>query len=114
MARRTSVALMAISLCSVLAACGGTTSTSGTTTVRRANLARSFHVPLVRSLEDDRSECVPRTVFFAYDSDRLDGSSRDELQRAARCMRRGVAQSLHLVGSTDPRGTEEYNLALGE
>jgi outer membrane protein OmpA-like peptidoglycan-associated protein len=119
MTRRISVArlvMAAISICSVLAlGCGGTTTTSRATTIAsRANYSRSLHVPLVRTLDDDRSECTPHTVFFSYDSDRLDGDSRGELERAARCMRRGMAQTLHLVGSTDPRGTEEYNLALGE
>ena len=32
----------------------------------------------------------------------------------ANCIIRGRGLPIHLVGAADPRGTEEYNLALGE
>ena len=116
MHRRLSVATLAISISSVLllAACG---STATTTTSRASTTARYSRRPapqLARDMGDDRSECIPRTVYFEFDDDRLGQSSRRELQRAAQCLRRGEQQSIHLVGSTDTRGTEEYNLALGE
>src|SRR5688572_22934270 len=115
MHRRLSVATLAISIFSVLVGCGSSaTSSSATTITRRSTSLRHPAAPLARDMGEDRSECVPRTVYFAYDDDRLDDASRRELQRAARCLRRGGDQSIHLVGSTDARGTEEYNLALGE
>ena len=60
--------------------------------------------------------CVIETVYFAFDSSELDSSARAALQEAVECYR-GQADpglSLLLTGAADPRGTEEYNIALGE
>ncbi len=60
-------------------------------------------------------ECALQTVYFAYDSAELDSASRAEIQRAVECYRdKNATVRLRLVGATDPRGTEEYNIALGE
>ena len=59
--------------------------------------------------------CVVETVYFAFDSAELDSSSRAALQEAVECFRgQGSGASLLLSGAADPRGTEEYNIALGE
>jgi peptidoglycan-associated lipoprotein len=59
--------------------------------------------------------CVVETVYFAFDSAELDSSSRAALQEAVECFRgQGSGVSLLLSGAADPRGTEEYNIALGE
>jgi peptidoglycan-associated lipoprotein len=58
--------------------------------------------------------CGLEPVHFAYDSSELDHDARDVLSNDARCLRdRGMPQ-VTVTGMTDPRGTEEYNLALGE
>ena len=57
--------------------------------------------------------CQLPVIYFAYDSDDLDAASRDALQASARCLQAGGGEVL-FTGSTDPRGTEEYNLALGD
>ena len=45
----------------------------------------------------------------------LDAPARDAIDRAAQCWRqRGIPAALRLTGATDPNGTNEYNLALGE
>ena len=62
----------------------------------------------------EEGPCTIETVYFGFDSDNLDGSTRDLIQRNVECMRTlGVAR-VHLTGFTDPQGTEEYNLALGD
>lgn len=61
--------------------------------------------------------CALRSVYFAFDSIELRQDSRDALAEAARCLTsREVAKDARtaLVGMADPRGTEEYNLALGD
>lgn len=64
---------------------------------------------------DTRSSCALRPVAFAFDDATLDDRARDALTENARCLRaRGDVARLVLVGHADPRGTEEYNLALGE
>jgi peptidoglycan-associated lipoprotein len=57
--------------------------------------------------------CEVRPVYFAYDSSELDSRARSSLETSARCLtqRNNTAR---VTGMTDPRGTEEYNLALGE
>ncbi len=53
---------------------------------------------------------------FGFDQDALSEADRDLLQQIARCVIDGPlkGKKLHLVGRADPRGTEEYNLALGD
>lgn len=58
--------------------------------------------------------CTIDPVYFAYDSSTLDTGARDQLAKNASCMKQNSVQRMHLVGLTDPRGTEEYNLALGD
>ncbi|MGB0680106.1 MAG: OmpA family protein [Polyangiales bacterium] len=58
--------------------------------------------------------CSLEAVYFSFDSDKLDNSSRDALSRNAKCIRDRNLDKVHLTGHADPRGTEEYNLALGD
>jgi peptidoglycan-associated lipoprotein len=54
-------------------------------------------------------------LYFGYDDSVLDQPSKDAITAAVECYRRnGAPANLRLTGATDPRGTEEYNLALGE
>jgi len=67
------------------------------------------------AVEPIEQPCVVETVYFAFDSAELDSSSRTALQEAVECFRgQGSGGSLLLSGAADPRGTEEYNIALGE
>ncbi len=59
-------------------------------------------------------QCELRTVYFGFDSDDLDASARDAVAANARCILERDIPHVHLTGYTDPRGTEEYNLALGD
>lgn len=61
-----------------------------------------------------RAACDVATVYFPFDSSDLSSESRDKLQATTTCMRQHDLTSAQVVGHTDPRGTEEYNLALGE
>jgi peptidoglycan-associated lipoprotein len=58
--------------------------------------------------------CDLNAVYFDYDSSTLSDSARDQLSRNATCIRERGVRAVQLTGMTDPRGTEEYNLALGE
>jgi peptidoglycan-associated lipoprotein len=66
-------------------------------------------------VEPAAQPCAVETVYFEFDSSDLDSSSRASLQEAVECFRgQGSGGSLLLTGAADPRGTEEYNIALGE
>ncbi|MBO6940429.1 MAG: OmpA family protein [Deltaproteobacteria bacterium] len=57
--------------------------------------------------------CDLQPVHYAFDSSDLDATARQRLQANSTCMRRGTNEVV-VTGRTDPRGTEEYNLALGD
>lgn len=57
--------------------------------------------------------CNVSPVYFAFDSSDLDSRARSTLEQNARCINERDARA-RVVGMTDPRGTEEYNLALGD
>lgn len=92
----------------------GESSTGGESTQHAAGGQRA--VALTPASPNEGAEpCSLRRVYFAYDSADLDDASRQAIQNAVECMRgRGAPARLHLTGATDPRGTEEYNIALGE
>ncbi|HEY1553259.1 MAG TPA: OmpA family protein [Kofleriaceae bacterium] len=53
---------------------------------------------------------------FSYNEFQLTSQDRDVLQQIATCVTRGPAKGhrLQLTGRADPRGTEEYNMGLGD
>jgi peptidoglycan-associated lipoprotein len=53
-------------------------------------------------------------VFFAYDSYALREEARSALQKNADFMKRRGTSKVVIEGHADSRGTNEYNLALGE
>lgn len=53
-------------------------------------------------------------VFFALDSDALDGAARARLDANAKLLRDHADAQITIEGHCDERGTVEYNLALGE
>lgn len=52
---------------------------------------------------------------FGYDDDELQPQDREVLELIAVCLTKGPlrGKQVQLIGRADPRGTEEYNLALG-
>jgi outer membrane protein OmpA-like peptidoglycan-associated protein len=58
---------------------------------------------------------VPDAPKFQFDDVQLVQQDRDVLDRVATCLTSGPLKghAVTLVGRADPRGTEEYNLALG-
>jgi peptidoglycan-associated lipoprotein len=60
------------------------------------------------------SACTSVKVHFAFNSSDIDSADRDGLERAARCMKADRALNISVAGNADERGTEEYNLALGD
>jgi peptidoglycan-associated lipoprotein len=53
------------------------------------------------------------TVYFDFDEFVLTSQATRALQEAVNCLKK-VNRKVRLVGHCDPRGTEEYNLALGD
>lgn len=55
-----------------------------------------------------------RDAFYAYDSSDLNEEARTSLSDSAKWLRENPAYTLTVEGHCDERGTEQYNLALGE
>ena len=54
------------------------------------------------------------SVYYAFDSSNLDESARNTLTHNAQCVQSKANRNVAVVGMADPRGTEEYNMALGD
>jgi len=71
--------------------------------------------PEPEPVQIEEARCELQTVYFAFDSAELDSTARTTIQEAVECFRgQGPQDGLMLIGACDPRGTEEYNIALGE
>jgi len=93
----------------------GADSTSGAEDTTTSAPAAQRHVELTPANPSGGERCSLSQVFFEYDSAELDEASRGAIEAAVDCFRtRGAPARLHLTGATDPRGTEEYNVLLGE
>ncbi len=61
----------------------------------------------------ERPRCEPVSAHFGYDDSELSAPARETLANYQRCVQRLGVDRVRVRGMTDPRGTEEYNLALG-
>jgi peptidoglycan-associated lipoprotein len=67
-----------------------------------------------KSLEELNAERPLADVRFEYDQATLDEEDRSTLQKNAEWMKRWQSTRVSIEGHCDARGTNEYNLALGE
>lgn len=60
--------------------------------------------------------CDMPLAYFEFDSAAVSGGARRALDALAACFTTGAlkARSLKIVGHADPRGTRDYNFALGQ
>jgi peptidoglycan-associated lipoprotein len=66
------------------------------------------------SLAELNAKAPLEDVFFAYDKADLSDRSRTSLQKNADWLRKWTSTRVTIEGHADSRGTNEYNLALGE
>jgi peptidoglycan-associated lipoprotein len=58
--------------------------------------------------------CELKSVYFGFDQSTIPDEAREGLGKDADCIKEAGDKGLYLIGHTDPRGTEEYNIALSE
>jgi peptidoglycan-associated lipoprotein len=58
--------------------------------------------------------CTSVRVHFDFNSSDISSADRDGLERAARCLKADRQLHIAISGNADERGTEEYNMALGD
>ena len=66
------------------------------------------------TLDELNQKGVLSDVFFAYDSTELTDEARAILQKNVDYLKRWTSTKVLVEGHADSRGTNEYNLALGE
>lgn len=54
------------------------------------------------------------TIYFAFDQDRLSPEGMSTLQRVGEVLHKHPTLKIRVEGNCDERGTEEYNLLLGQ
>jgi peptidoglycan-associated lipoprotein len=64
--------------------------------------------------QEDLVQNVGDRVFFATNENSLSGDARATLDRQADWLGKFPQNNVQIAGNCDERGTEEYNLALGE
>ena len=64
--------------------------------------------------EEDLVQNVGDRVFFPFDSSQLTPEDQATLDRQAAWLQRYPQVQVQIAGNCDERGTEEYNLALGQ
>jgi len=62
----------------------------------------------------DAVETIEQRIYFAFDSHQLSSEARAKLKKKAKLLQKYSDMELNIGGHCDERGTEEYNLALGE
>jgi peptidoglycan-associated lipoprotein len=97
-------------LLALLSGCGAAATSEAPAPATAASVApRQTFTAGTASPGPVQTACVSGSVFFGVDSAALDDAAREQLE----CISRSSAR-LNIVGMADPRGTEEYNLALGD
>jgi peptidoglycan-associated lipoprotein len=101
----------AVAAVALLAACSSNKPDTGAATGYGASAATSGPVP---GSQEDLVTNVGDRVFFAFDSSQLSGDARGTLDRQSSWLGRYPQVAVQIAGNCDDRGTEEYNLALGQ
>ena len=105
--------LGAFAAVALLAACSSTPAPStGGTAQSTGSVAQPPSGPVPGS-EEDLVANVGDRVFFALDKSALTDEGKATLDRESAWLAKYPSVSLQLAGNCDERGTEEYNLALG-
>lgn len=70
--------------------------------------------PRGTELTETTRACELEAVYFAFDEDNLDAIATAALERDRACLAERGVTAVSITGMCDPRGTEEYNVALGD
>jgi peptidoglycan-associated lipoprotein len=75
-------------------------------------------LPTAPKVDDDTpvpGPCTLEAVYFDFNESSLSTEATAAIERNADCLKKkGAGKMVSLIGRTDPRGTEEYNMALSD
>ncbi len=93
---------------------GGDARASTRITVVRSEAKTDIRETDLMALQKAIEDGLVKPVFFAYDSAQLSPEARATLEQDSRMFRQYPDATIIVEGHCDERGTEEYNLALGD
>ncbi len=103
--------LPALVLLAMLSACSGQSTTAASTGT--GNVANGSGGPAPGS-EEDLVANVGDRVFFPFNTSSVTDDGRATLDKQASWLGRYPQDAVQVAGNCDERGTEEFNIALGE
>jgi peptidoglycan-associated lipoprotein len=101
----------AVSALALLAACS---SNQPATTGASTGQAAAAPTGIVPGSEEDLKTNVGDRVFYDFDRSNLKEEARGTLDRQAAWLAKYGQVNVQIAGNCDDRGTEEYNIALGQ
>ncbi len=104
----------ALAAAALLAACSSTPETATTGAANGAGAGAATTAGVVPGSQQDLATNVGDRVYFAFDSSRLSPDDQTTLDRQSEWLQRYPQVGVQVAGNCDDRGTEEYNLALGQ
>ena len=82
--------------------------------INRANAAREDSLRRARDAMEGVRSALTAPIYFEYDSDALGESARTALDQKLSILQSNTGVRLRIAGHADERGSDEYNLALGQ
>lgn len=82
--------------------------------INRANAAREDSLRRAREAMEGVRSALTAPIYFEYDSDALGESARTALDQKLSILQSNTGVRLRIAGHADERGSDEYNLALGQ
>lgn len=82
--------------------------------IDRANAAREDSIRRAREAMDAVRSTLTAPIYFEYDSDALGETARSALDQKLAILQSNRGVRLRIAGHADERGSDEYNLALGQ
>ena len=82
--------------------------------IARANAAREDSIRRAREAMEGIRSTLTSAIYFEYDSDALGETARTTLDQKLSILQANSGVRLRIAGHADERGSDEYNLALGQ
>ena len=82
--------------------------------INRANAAREDSLRRAREAMEGVRSALTAPIYFEYDSDAIGEAARSSLDQKLAILQANSGIRLRIAGHADERGSDEYNLALGQ
>ncbi|HEX5436332.1 MAG TPA: peptidoglycan-associated lipoprotein Pal [Gemmatimonadaceae bacterium] len=82
--------------------------------IARAERARQDSIARAAAATAQAKRVIAQPIYFAFDSDVLSDSAQASLDQKLAVLNANSGLQLRVEGNTDARGSDEYNLALGQ